>query len=116
MITHSKRHGQAGNAGKIASVANAFNKDQQIRINALNSIAAALRRRVPIGTRAAAPGCSPARLIPQIGTNHIWIALVALYDSLPVTDPARFGVGAVVPKGISVSGTTAPLGIAAMVI
>lgn len=47
-VGDSELHRQTGDARKIASVVNAFDKDQQVRVNALDGSGAAFRRCVPI--------------------------------------------------------------------
>src|SRR5215467_8187639 len=93
-------YGQAASSREIQRVIDAFYKNQQVWVDAQDRVAPTLGRRVPVGGGITAPGGIDARLIPQVHPNHVRLPDIAFDHCLPVADPARFGIAAVIPESI----------------
>jgi hypothetical protein len=107
--------GQRRHTGEIERVVDAFNEDEQMRIDGEDGIAPALGCGMPVRGRAASPGHVDARLVAEIDANDKRIALVALDHALPVGQPTGFWIAAVVPECVAVV-AAAPLRITVVVV
>ncbi len=93
----------------------ALDEDQPVGVHREDGVACPFGRRRPIGrSPPAAPPGSVVRFVVQISTDHRRIVAVALCQHLPIGDPRRLGVAALVPETVPVGGAGA--GAAAVVI
>ena len=92
--------------------ADAFDEDQPVGVHRADGVAGRLRRQRPVVGAAAAPG-TVVRLVVQVRTDDRLIVGIARRQHLPVVDPGRLRILAVVPQAIL--GRAGP-GIAAVMV
>ena len=112
MIRHRERHRRIRHAFQIASPpvivivigVVTLDKDEKVRVNRQNSVAAACCRQVPVIGSAAIPagaaGVGIVGLVTQIHPDDSRVAEITSGKSLPVSNPVRLGIRTRIPEAV----------------